>query len=89
MKCILCAREAITTAAHVPVCQKHDEEYQAEAKQYLDERPFYERLRLAAQRSMKIKCAFEKCVCGQEFSIDWDCPPSILQFARKFLYSVW
>ena len=33
-KCHLCDNEAITTAAHIPVCEKHNELYVTEAEMY-------------------------------------------------------
>lgn len=41
-KCVLCEKEAITTAAQIPVCAEHDREYAEEAKRGGD-RPFYRR----------------------------------------------
>ena len=39
MKCTLCGCDAATTAAHIPVCAQHWEEYAKEAGAYLpDER---------------------------------------------------
>ena len=34
-KCALCDNNAVTTAAHIPVCQIHFAEYAAEAARYL------------------------------------------------------
>lgn len=45
MKCIVCKKEAITTAAHIPVCRKHYFEYVREARAYPKHRPFYDMLR--------------------------------------------
>ncbi len=42
--CVLCGEKAITTAAHIPVCEKHWQEYDEEGQQYLTYRPFFERL---------------------------------------------
>jgi hypothetical protein len=44
--CVLCKEQALTTAAHIPVCERHYEEYKREARQYLPEgkRKFYQRL---------------------------------------------
>jgi len=49
-RCLLCFKPAITTAAHLPVCEEHWREYEDEAKQYLsyEQRLVYQRL-LAAQ----------------------------------------
>lgn len=43
-KCVLCGKEAITTAAHIPVCMEHYNKYAEEGKQYPSYRPFYEKL---------------------------------------------
>lgn len=45
-KCVLCGAGAVTTAAHIPVCQKHYSEYAHEANKYLPDngRPVYRRL---------------------------------------------
>lgn len=47
MKCTLCDQEAITTAAHIPVCEKHWQMYKEEGQQYLSHRPFWELLQKA------------------------------------------
>jgi hypothetical protein len=43
-KCVLCDQDAITTAAQIPVCLKHYNEYAEEGRKYLSYRPFYELL---------------------------------------------
>lgn len=45
-KCVICGEVAITTAAQIPVCQKHEEEYASEARADLpmSERTFYNAL---------------------------------------------
>jgi hypothetical protein len=35
VSCVACNSEAATTAAQIPVCEKHWQEYKAEAEQYL------------------------------------------------------
>ena len=35
MKCTLCGCDAVTTAAHIPVCAQHWLEYANEAERYL------------------------------------------------------
>jgi len=53
-KCVLCDKEAITTAAHIPVCKEHYEQYATEGRRYWVDRPFYLKL-LAAQAEQKRK----------------------------------
>jgi len=42
--CVVCGAKAIATAGHIPVCDKHYQEYCREGEQYLTYRPVYERL---------------------------------------------
>jgi SOS-response transcriptional repressor LexA len=51
-ECTLCRDAAVTTVAQIPVCEAHHDEYCAEGKQYLDHRPFYDRL-VRAHRARK------------------------------------
>lgn len=39
--CVMCGEPSITTAAHIPVCQNHWDEYKKEAMQYPSERPVF------------------------------------------------
>lgn len=45
-KCVLCSEEAVTTAAQMPVCEKHHNEYADEAERHLPYfmRDFWHRL---------------------------------------------
>jgi hypothetical protein len=54
-KCVLCDLDAVTTAAHVPVCEEHHEAYQKEAKKYLpgNQRPIYASLMQAALKELR------------------------------------
>jgi hypothetical protein len=52
-KCVLCDREAITTAAHIPVCEEHHRAYQEEGRQYLAYRPVYQKLLDAHQKRIR------------------------------------
>lgn len=51
-KCLLCDKQAVTTAAHLPVCKNHWQLYQQEAKQYLphSQRPIYQSLLRAEEK---------------------------------------
>lgn len=53
LKCVLCNKEAITTAAHIPVCEEHHNQYAEEGRQYLSYRPFYEKLQQAYEKRNK------------------------------------
>ena len=51
-KCVLCERPAISTAAHIPVCEQHHSQYQEEGRQYLppQKREVYRQLCRAADQ---------------------------------------
>lgn len=42
ISCVMCSNKAVTTAAHIPVCQEHWEAYAKEAKDYPTERPVFD-----------------------------------------------
>lgn len=50
--CVMCGKPAHTTAAQIPVCEKHWDEYRTEARQYLpaDERKVWMRLQAENER---------------------------------------
>lgn len=50
MKCVLCDQKAVTTAAHIPVCERHWKLYDEEGRKYLAYRPFYEKLKKADEK---------------------------------------
>lgn len=52
LQCVLCEKDAVTTAGHIPVCEDHHREYIHEGKLYLPEarRVFWERLQEAGSR---------------------------------------
>lgn len=51
-KCALCDKDAITTAAHIPVCEQHHNAYQEEGRKYLpeSERVVWKALNQAVQK---------------------------------------
>lgn len=55
-KCVLCNFPAITTAAQIPVCEKHWTEYVLEARKALplEKRPVYLRLLKAQENRINI-----------------------------------
>lgn len=54
--CVLCGKPAVTTAAHIPVCEEHWLAYALEGKQYLpdDQRPVWQSLQVASQQGRVI-----------------------------------
>lgn len=57
--CVICGVKAVTTAAHIPVCQQHWEAYDAEAKSYPQARPFYDLLQAEYEAREK-----DRRICG-------------------------
>jgi len=51
LRCVLCDSIAITTVAHIPVCEAHSKAYHREAQHDRTDRPFYDRLVEAAMSS--------------------------------------
>jgi len=52
LRCVICGKEAVTTAAHIPVCMEHWEKYRDEGrKNAMDgsNRPFYRELQEASE----------------------------------------
>lgn len=47
--CVICTQPAVATAAHIPVCQVHHDQYASEATTHGHYRPFWIQLQRAYQ----------------------------------------
>jgi hypothetical protein len=59
VKCVLCDQEATETAAQIPVCGQHREQYDTEGRKYLplQDRTFY-RLLISVWEAREGRCYF-------------------------------
>jgi hypothetical protein len=84
LTCVLCNQKAITTAAHIPVCQKHWDDYANEARHYPTQRPVFQAMQAAWDELAFLRRAAENMALTLEALFGNDAVTSLSRYRDRY-----